>query len=328
MDYKYEDLIKINLVKNNKGECYARCNGEQSIMHCNGVKSERGLYRVWVSNLQKMIRRGRLNEAITSMIECVETGDVFKSNVVNRMAKVIVSEDIGIANPRLPIYCLNFIKKEEVTQEDLIELTTILVKSKKSRLTDNLYFYCEKEITKTFDESFEYIKKNLKTNSKIETLELIDMITQINNCINKSKASKNKITIDNINKRQQIYELWKYIIDKSKDVILEINKALLEIYISHEKNDEKKLNMIQAVLNIVFSDKINTSKETMLIDMVDWKRDLTVWPWSISYDKHSIKEYYRLDRGSKFFFKYGAHLENTSEEEWLQKLENNLRVKY
>lgn len=328
MDYTYEDLIKINLVKNDKGECYASCNGEQSIMHCNGVKSERGLYRVWVSNLQKMIRRGRLNEAITSMIECVETGEVFKSNVVNRMAKVIVSEDIGIANPRLPIYCSKFIKKEEVTQEDLIELTTILVKSKKSRLTDNLYFYCEKEITKTFEESFEYIKKNLKTNSKIETLELIDMITHLNNCINKSKASKNKITIDNINKRQQIYEVWRYIIDKSKDDILEINKALLEIYISHEKNDGKKLNMIQAVLNIVFSDKINTSRETMLIEMVDWKRDLTVWPWSISYDKHSIKEYYRLDRGSKFFFNYGAHLENTSEEEWLQKLENNLRVKY
>ena len=84
-DYSFTDLIEAGIVKNEKGECYAPFNGEQSITHCIGVKSERGLYRVWISNLQKMIRRGKLNESITSMIECVECGNVFKSNVINRL---------------------------------------------------------------------------------------------------------------------------------------------------------------------------------------------------------------------------------------------------
>lgn len=330
MDYTFEDLIKINLVKNDKGECYARCNGEQSIMHCNGVKSERGLYRVWISNLQKMIRRGRLNEAITSMIECVETGKVFKTNVINRMAKVIVSEDIGLANPRLPIYCSNFIKKKDVSEEDLIELTTILVKSKKSRLTDNLYFYCEKDINNTFEESFEYIKKNLvvlkDTTDNVDVLNLVDIITHLNNCINKSKTTVSNINILNYKKRQQIYFLWNFILEKSGENVYDINKALLEIYISQEKNDGKKLNMIQAILNVIYSDKIKREKYTVLIEIVDWKRDLTIWPWSISYDKHSIKEYYRINRGSEFFFKYGAQLENKSEEEWIKNLEEKFKV--
>ena len=109
-DPSYYDLIEAGYVLDRTGRCHARYNGVQSSPQCLGVKSERGLYRVWISNLQKMIRRGKLNEALTSTIECVETGKVFESNVINRLAKVIVSEDIGLACPTLPLYAKRFLE--------------------------------------------------------------------------------------------------------------------------------------------------------------------------------------------------------------------------
>ena len=321
MDYTYEDLINAGIVKNSNGECYAKYNEKNSIVHCEGVKSERGLYRVWISNLQKMIRRGRLEEAITSMIECVETGEIFKSNVINRLAKVIVSEDIGLANPSLPIYCSKLIKKDNkqgLTNEDLLNLVYILVKSKKSRLIDNLYYYCKRNISLTFEESFLQLKKSIDENN------LIDCVTHLNNCIEKSKSLNKSISIIGLKKRHQIYEVWNYILSLNKEVY-EINKCLLEIYISHDKNSGRKLNMIQALLNVIYSKYIKLDEEIEIIDL-EWKRNETIWPWSVSYDKHSIKEYIKLNRGSSFFFKYGAYIENKSEEEWLIKLEEKYKI--
>jgi len=317
---EYTDLIKAGIVKNEKGECYAPYNNQQSITHSIGVKSERGLYRVWISNLQKMIRRGKLNEAITSMIECVESGDIFKSNVVNRLAKVIVSEDIGLAYPTLPLYCSKIIKKydeSKLTNEDLLKLVNILVKSKKSRLIDNLYLLCEKGLTYSFDESFKLFKESVKDKNVIKA------VSYLNHCIDKSIGIKKTINLNGIKKRQQIYEVWEYILNKS-GILYRVNYALLELYVSQEKNSGKKLNMIQATLNIMFKLEIDFESCLDLCDEEfkgEWKKDLEVWPWSISYDKHSIFNAYKLGRGDKFFFEHGAYLENKSDNEWLISME-------
>lgn len=312
---EYTDLIKAGIVKNEKGECYAPYNGEQSITHCLGVKSERGLYRVWISNLQKMIRRGKLNEAITSMIECVESGDIFKSNVINRLAKVIVSEDIGLACPTLPLYCSKLIKKGELKEEDLLNLVNVLVKSKKSRLIDNLYLLCEKGLTYSFEESFKMFKESVKEKDTIKA------VSYLNCCIDTSVGIKKTINLNGIKKRQQIYEVWDYILNKS-GFSYKVNYALLELYISQEKNSGKKLNMIQAMMNIMYKDEIDFNTPLVIGDIEgEWKRDLEVWPWSISYDKHSIPNAYKLGRGDEFFLKYGAHLENKSDNEWLKMME-------
>ena len=314
----YDDLIKEGIVKNEKGECFAPYNGIQSIMHCEGVKSERGLYRVWISNLQKMIRRGKLNEAITSMIECVETGDIFKTNVINRLAKVIVSEDIGLANPNLPLYCAKLIKKE-LTNDDLLQLVYILIKSKKSRLIDNLYHHCDKTFNYKFEEAFSMLKEAVKNKN------LVEAVSYLNNCIEVSSGSKKMIVINEVKKRQQIYEVWDYILRKSGDVY-DVNYALLELYVSQEKNSGKKLNIIQALLNIMFKDKIDFYKLEVEKYKGEWKRDLEVWPSSISYDKHSINNASRLGRGSEFFFKYGARLINKSDDKWLSEMEEKYTV--
>jgi hypothetical protein len=322
---EYSDLIKAGIVKNEKGECYAPYNGEQSITHCVGVKSERGLYRVWISNLQKMIRRGKLNEAITSMIECVESGDVFKTNVVNRLAKVIVSEDIGLAYPTLPLYCSKIVKKYDegkLTNEDLIHLVNVLVKSKKSRLIDNLYLHCEKGLTYSFDDSFKLFKE------AINDKDVIKAVSYLNCCIDTSIGIKKTINLNGIKKRQQIYEVWEYILNKS-GVVYRVNYALLELYISQEKNSGKKLNIIKYMLNIIFKWEIDFDSCLDLCNEEfkgEWKRDIEVWPWSISYDKHSILNAYKLGRGDKFFFEHGAYLENKSDNEWLKIMEEKFKV--
>ena len=308
-DYPFTDLIEAGFVKNEKGECYAPFNGEQSITHCIGVKSERGLYRVWISNLQKMIRRGKLNEAITSMIECVECGNVFKSNVVNRLAKVIVSEDIGLANPLLPLYCSKVVKKYdkgELTNDDLLKLVETLVKSKKSRLIDDIYHECDKSENFTFDEAFSLLKESIKQG------ELSKSVSYLNYCIETSESTKSVIVIKDIKKRQRIYEVWAYLLKLSGigTIVYIVNYALLELYVSQEKNGGRKLNIIQALFNILLKYKIEWKSEEIKCEPLEWRRDENVWPWSISYDLHSILNANRLNRGIEFFFKYGAYLEN------------------
>jgi len=43
---EYTDLIKAGIVKNEKGECYAPYNGQQSITHCEGLKVKEGCIEV------------------------------------------------------------------------------------------------------------------------------------------------------------------------------------------------------------------------------------------------------------------------------------------
>ena len=302
---EYTDLIRIGLVKNETGECYAPYNGVNSILHVNGVKSERGLYRVWISNLQKMIRRGKLNEAITSMIECVETGSVFRTNVINRLCKVIVSEDIGLAYPTLPIYCSKLIKKGDISNEELLKVVSLLVRSPKSRLIDEVYLKYRNYDKYPFSVAFSKFKKCVK-NKDIEGI-----IQSLNNCIEVSAGCKSFIIIGDVKKKQEIYDVWKYILSLSEGIVYRVNTSLLTLYISQETNSGKKLNIIQAVFNVMFKDSIDW---TVYINEDDeklgWKRDESVWPWSISYDSHSIKEAEMLGRGMEYFLKYGAVLEN------------------
>ena len=145
----------------------------------------------------------------------------------------------------------------------------------------------------------------------------------MNHCIDTSVGIKKTIDLNGIKKRQQIYEVWGYILSKSS-LVYRVNYALLELYISQENNSGKKLNIIQAMLNVMFRTQIDFDSCIGLCDEEfkgEWKRDLEVWPWSISYDKHSIINAYKLGRGDKFFFEHGAYLENKSEDGWLLSME-------
>ena len=333
-DVSYEDLIQAKYVLDSTGRCHARCNGLQSILHCAGVKSERGLYRVWISNLQKMIRRGKMHEALTSMIECVETGKVFESNVINRLAKVIVSEDIGLACPRLPLYATSWLRQMDVETDQhlrrklLMEMVEVLTLCEKSRLVDTLflnYRYQSRHQTSIrqdalFSSSFEAWKSALKK----ETIP--DMICFLNECIETSQTIKKTIHVSSFRKRQEIYYVWQYLFEyKVHEEVRLINEALLYLYIAQETNGGRKLNLIQACLNVIFAKEVSESLVVTKIPKgsqgLEWVIDEKIWPWSISYDKHSIIHADRLGRDSKFFFTHGVKLANRTQQSWLRELE-------
>lgn len=355
LDTPYDDLIQLGYVKNHTGECYAKYNGAQSIIHAHGVRSERGLYRVWVSNLQKMIRRGKLREAITSMIECVETGPVFQTNTVNRLAKVIVSEDIGLADPFLPIWATEWLsryqdKLKSVSGSDdirsandiqhlLLELVQRLVTPPKSRLVDTLYcrYFWNKPINEVEPQTFQQAY-----NSFVIALDIADLhslIFFLNKCIelgssSGSASASGQIQIGRYRKRQPVYKVWKHLLSLSYDVIEKINLALLDLYISQETNSGRKLNLIQASLNIVYSHRILEEKEGTDslrespndLSLREWKRDTTVWPASVSYDKHSIRDAEEIGRGRAFFFTHGCLLGNRTTKQWLREAEEEHKI--
>ena len=326
----YDDLIDSGYVLDRTGRCHARYNGIQSIPQCLGVKSERGLYRVWISNLQKMIRRGRLNEAVTSTIECVETGKVFESNVINRLAKVIVSEDIGLACPTLPLYSKKFLETFTETQGNnkaqLLDLVSVLVECQKSRLVDTLfilYHKTNKDIL-SFSDSFLLWKQSMSEKC------VKGIVCHLNACIETSQTIKKQIKIGSFRKRQEIYYVWEEILRLSKANVLltQVNEALLYLYISQETNGGRKLNLIQACLNVVYADDIDWTIKVPdpKGSSLEWKADPTIWPWSISYDKHSILDAAKLGRDRQFFFEHGAKLENRTTQTWLWDLEEEHKI--
>ena len=266
-----------------------------------------------------MIRRGKLNEALTSTIECVETGKVFESNVINRLAKVIVSEDIGLACPTLPLYAKKFLESPDPRAE-ILKLVSVLVECQKSRLVDTLFILYHKENSKgSFADSFLLWKLSMEKKC------VQDIVRHLNDCIYTSQTTKKQIKIRSFRKRQEIYYVWEEILSlsKSNSLLTEVNEALLYLYISQETNGGRKLNLIQACLNVVYSDDIDwTIKVPNPIQNLEWKVDPEIWPWSISYDKHSILDAGKIGRDRQFFFEHGAKLENRTTQTWLRKLED------
>ena len=323
-DQPYDDLIQLGIVLDTSGKCFAEYNGLDSILYAIGVKSERGTYRVWISNLQKMIRRGKKKEAVTSMIECVETGQVFQTNTINRLAKIIVSEDIGLAYPTLPIWTAKWIRAFEQLKPDdelkkkqmLLMLVDTLVDSPKSRLVDTMFcIYRDFDPKITFDQAFEDLKQ------AIEDGDLKRATSSMNACIEQSQSLKQTIRVGDLKKRQQIYLVWKYLLDYSHSIQLDVNLALMGLYSQQETNGGRKLNILQAMLNVMYNPSIDwTTPLPGSLDLVNplaWHRDTSIWPWSISYDKHSLKHAESIGRGRDFFFQYGCVLANRTKEKWL-----------
>jgi superfamily II DNA or RNA helicase len=114
-------------------------------------------YQVVISWIQKAVRRGRMEEALFCAAQLVDMGGIFLSNLVNRLV-VMVSEDVGVAEPLFPIRALklyhsicelrtNDVEKRkendrlpEVRQK-VAEFVSELVRAHKCRYADDVYCY-------------------------------------------------------------------------------------------------------------------------------------------------------------------------------------------
>lgn len=276
----YKDVIEENVVLNEKGEVKIVSLNvlPKSVQDVTFVLSGKGLYRAWLSNLQKSIRRGKVEDAIYSANQCIQFKGLFLSHIVNRVCKVIVSEDIGIANNKVVFECLHLIKQFEEEKKNnnsdnfYIEfrnkLFTVIVKlceGNKSRITDHALHFtkrCLYEKTihnnfNSFDSAFQSLKKNILILKNFKCLnQNEDCYNLISTCVNdifnlvkfgsekcQSEFEKNKINLLPFCKpskfSKKIYLLWDRILCNTEYIKLFLSSVAEEESITNEENEEK-----------------------------------------------------------------------------------------
>ena len=339
-DYPYTDLIEEKIVKSKKGEIDVIKDVKViDVIYCQKyVKDGTGIYSGWISNSQKMLRRGKVKELLASVVKIVDTGSLFTSNIVNRLFKVMISEDIGIAGKYdLVEKCSRFIKMydgyriSEKTPDmilkfknDMIKLVIEMGMSKKSRLVDNLICLVKirnlnlkiKPEEKVFYELFDILK-----NKEIEISNLIfsaSILMWMDGC-NLEKTRYENIDLFGFErKRKKIYLVWNWIISESRKLSRELencNKNLLEIY---ETSTDGILNLINAYLNLILFEELKDLKKektecdiSPFIDTWENIEKYDVWIDSVSYDKHTAVSNHCKYRNTLFFFvRFGSKLKN------------------
>jgi hypothetical protein len=342
----FDDLIKTGIVLDEKGTVDVQKPETitLSILHVVQVASGRGLYRGWISNLQKSIRRGQAREACKSAYECGIMDGPFLSNVINRVCKVIVSEDIGCCNLFLPIKVANFLdeiknKSLNCTEklDKLFEIIVDMCDSNKSRIVDiglhlqrNLTCFKQAQKYENFDQSFNGLKKFMSMN------ELLGSIHALEHCMDYGKEIMKDEKITNeyllINKSQhymksKIFKVWDMLcsIETCKnEQILKTNVALFKISIEN-KGNESILNMIHAICNIIYQDKLDY-KDRYIKDKIytcETIKDCNdIWIQSAAYDKH-VSRWKHPDRNTvDFFYLYGSKIDCTLPS--MYKIENQM----
>jgi hypothetical protein len=335
-DLLYDDLYKVDIVQNKDGlVCLIPPTFEelQKIYPSNAgsVISGKGTFGAFKSNLQKAIRRCLENQAIYSVVESTSLSGFFISNIVNRLCKVIISEDIGVAEPLLVLDVIPFYKqfnknKKEYIGEvgkfvlpdniktDLLKLTQKFANCRKSRLVCNLLCYHSRNLSSlkviSFSETFDEFANSLFYNDIDKCVQSILL------CL-KYATSNYTFKIGKKGFKHESYRLWEYILLISEDLLYTINYDLFELY--KHNDDESSLLLIHAALNYIFYNGDNMKllkKYSMLEEKGPTWEEISKWDnihiMSVSYDKHvfGIKSLLPERADSKFFWKYGAKIAN------------------
>lgn len=297
-DLDYSELISAGYVLDETGAVEVKEFSQEEIEHMKKlsvlgisyVPSGRSFFDAWKSNLQKCVRRCDILGALKSVQETCDLEGPFLSNIVNRLCKVMVSEDIGPAEPWIAKECYNFLlyyeKRKELWKTTkkigeiegsanitfvndiafknrLLLITQKLAMYRKSRLCDNaIHSARTKSIKgKTFDEVFDAFKSwvdNHEENPDTyfgNSIKYLKMLLGFKGKMDKQLDVKKDPSFmrELLGRRKAlIYVVWKYILDKSKidGKLFEINCYLLGIF--NMAGDESVLLIINALLNLLF----------------------------------------------------------------------------
>jgi hypothetical protein len=341
----YKDVIKEKIVLNEKGEVdflkYKPISIPKSIMDVNYVLSGRGLYRAWISNLQKSIRRGLVKDALRSAYECMQFKGLFLSHTINRVCKVIISEDIGPANLVLALkvkdYLLNLSSKTDDEKiNECFEIIVDMCHSYKSRIVDHsLHLTRRKNFTNYTDYNLAYtdLIQNIKDRNIYKCIHILFYLTTLKE--KDCKATFTRVLDKNIKPSRMgtiVYKIWNNLCDplfisniypdldsKKLKALVELNTAIFQIWYNNS-SDEKILNFIHAISNVLLAKEIfnfeedEKSKEVKEVEVKKYptieevsKYD-DIWIMSASYDKHTRKWLSSERNSIQFFLKYGAKL--------------------
>lgn len=316
-DLSYADLIEAKIVLDETGkiELTPPTEEELKMLHpqstCSSV-SGRGWFTVWKSNMQKAIRRGKIKDGLVSVVEACSLGGKFVSNIVNRLCKVIISEDIGAADPWLAVSAWEFVadydsrkcgigeRLSEGRKTKLLEIAHSLLTAKKSRIVDHLLHIASYEEKLSFEAHMEEFKNAL------ENKDLESTLGHLVGCL-ETQVCKGMLTVAGLRRRKGVYRLWQHLLEKSKtDHRLEkITTALCLLY--DKAGDEATLLLTNAVVNLILFQKglLDLEEPQREACPYTWEEleNMEIYPMSVSYDK-TIKELFGRvkDRGTSEFF--------------------------
>jgi len=344
----YDDLIHTNVVLNHTGEVSIRIPQEipTSIPKVGYTTSGRGYYRGWISNLQKSIRRGDVTSSIQSAHECFQMGGPFRSNVVNRVCKVILSEDIGLcASADLIESCM-----ECIISPSFDLLSTIIrqmCSGYKSRIVDHsihLFLRPSHVEEESFDVYYTRVKTILIEHVQEENSISLDTLHKyaicVNGCVQKGEEKINTLftntilSVSKLNKRGpfgKIYLLWNLLYSSAHTALAKKSIVNLFIIWCHHKSSESILNVLHAAFLVLF--KLDNTSLTQLTETISNEdQNKTVWISSAAYDKHVMwwKGESSFRNTISFFLRYGCKLDkihpglkHVEEEMYAQLVEKN-----
>ena len=300
------------------------------------VSSGRGLYGAWRSNLQKCIRKGLLRDALKSAVETAGMGGVFWSNIANRLCRVIVSEDIGCADPWLAVECAAFLARgappnSAESRAALLRIVTLQVAARKSRAVDYLLHRCATVYPRDVNSAqwdvefseFRTAVLEAKTDEDLADCanRLCRLVRTAGNLGPGEKLSDGLgpafiVPQKHARKRKKVYKVWLWLLAESRAGGLgAVNGALLEIYSTKPSRRGRLLithalaNLIQARRGILpLTRPVRENQTHTWGEIEEWD---DIWPRAESYDRHVLRS---IGRGSWHFLRHGALLANKAPE--------------
>ena len=284
------------------------------------VKSGRGHYDVWRSNAQKAVRRGYEEGAVKSLVEAITTGSTCASNILNRFFQVMVSEDIGWAEPQLPLLAASLILRyyqnkdllnDPSFRQELIHGVQVLVRCKKSRYVDYLCHLAQLRLGPISSQglSGDLLLKIMadKENSLLTRVIALILLHRSSEQVKMSPSADLRL----VRKRKVVFSAWQHLIAVSNTRIRKQVSALLDLYLL--PGGESIFSLIHALVLVSAEErKILQWKALPKVETSpSWDEVITwdVWPLACAYDKHT-QIGRLLGRDERWFYRYGAKITN------------------
>lgn len=284
--------------------------------------SDVGDYSIWVSNLQKCIRRGKIDNALYSFLVIAGMGEQYTSNIMNRVFKVMVSEDL-FGSSLLTVICSDIMlqynvvstqNKYKFVQDNWIlisDTVKLMCEGMKSRVVDLVIHYLGgNKIIEITDErlcmdAFDYVLDNLATEYTVDniTYNLNDILSSsatLSKTLNASKLGPELAKKFSRKKKIQYYYFYR-LLDIALDIDLEFKEhdRFVTLIIESLMNlfpigSEEKLSIFHAfILVFMFKKQIILKIEPLIPEVrydktIDQTLALDIMPDIVSIDSHTV----------------------------------------
>lgn len=271
-------------------------------------------YDIAISWLQKAIRRGLTEQALYCAYHIAGLGRIFRSHLLNRLI-VIVSEDIGPAEPGLPVVAEYLYTEAKQAEKDnnlqsvrlnIINLVIMLSQSRKSRICDWI----------THDSKAKRLGREPRQEMFDSMEALIDWAVYL--CVDRVKEDDwisityqyQEQTI-NMKKKLQVWYVWSAILDVTEGTPIYTDIVALLRMFNVRGPEYGVLHVVHAAV-LVYMHNAPNLPNIKKHDLPDWDslEGLSFPIMNDAVDLHTRYGRQFLGRGKTEFVYNGSKLEN------------------